>query len=62
MAYDRWKYLVVSVKFDWKATLPNERLQAELDDQGNKGWELVEILHFSNSLTTSAQLVFKKPA
>jgi hypothetical protein len=62
MAYDRWKYLVVNVKFDWKASLPTDRLQAELDDQGNKGWELVEILHLTQSLMSSAQLVFKRPA
>jgi hypothetical protein len=35
----------------------DERLQAELDQQGMLGWELVHIIHHS----TFFQLVFKRP-
>lgn len=59
---DRWKYLVVTipVPFGRQCTgrgLSDERLQAELDQQGLLGWELVQIVK-SN---VHSQLVFKRP-
>ncbi len=58
----RWKYHVVTVKANAAGQflgrgVSAERLQAELDQQGMLGWELVQIVHQH----TFSQLVFKRP-
>lgn len=54
----RFRYLVAAVKADWKGSVDNEKLQRELDAQGNLGWELVSVVADGFSL----RLVFKKPS
>ena len=59
---DRWKYLVVTVPvpFGRQFTgrgVSDERLQAELDQHGQLGWELVQILKDN----LHSRLVFKRP-
>jgi hypothetical protein len=58
----RWKYLVVRVKASIRGMLggmgvSDENLQAELDQQGALGWELVQII----KEPTFCRLVFKRP-
>jgi hypothetical protein len=53
----RWKYLVVTVKIGWTGSIPDERVQSELTEQGNLGWELVSAVAHS----TGIKLLFKKP-
>ena len=58
----RWKYLVVTVKATLGETftgrgVPDHRLQAELDQQGILGWELVEVV----KETHGNRLIFKRP-
>jgi hypothetical protein len=54
---NRWKYQVVTVKAAWTGTVSDERLQAELNAQGNVGWELVNAV----ATTAGIKLVFKRP-
>jgi hypothetical protein len=53
---NRWKYQVVTVKAAWTGTVSDERLQAELNTQGNVGWELVSAV----STAVGIKLVFKR--
>jgi len=58
---NKWRYLVTIVKPGFFGTIKEEHLQAELDRQGNQGWELVEILRTPSGTWSNTQLVFKKP-
>ena len=59
---DRWKYNVVKVKTNpFTSGLQAERLQEELERQGSRGWELVQLVR-SQGTWGCAQLIFKKPA
>jgi hypothetical protein len=53
----RWKYLVVTVKGGWTGIVSDDRLQAELNQHGSVGWELI------NAVTTATgiKLFFKRP-
>jgi len=59
---DRWKYLVVtltaSVREIFCSGVSDERMQAELDQHGMLGWELVQVTRD----WTTCRLVFKRPA
>lgn len=55
---NRWKYLVVTVKGSWTGIVSDDRLQSELNQQGNAGWELVNAV----TTTTGIKLVFKRPS
>ena len=57
---ERWKYLVVSVKPGFFGQLKAETMQAELDQHGAVGWELVSVV--APPATRTPQLVFKRPA
>lgn len=58
---NRWKYMVVTVKGGWPGaltgTVADDRLQAELNQHGNVGWELVNAV----ASGTGIKLVFKRP-
>jgi hypothetical protein len=57
---NRWRYLVTKAKVKFWGQLDSELLQAELDRQGNQGWELVEIVPGPQGWG-DLHLVFKKP-
>jgi hypothetical protein len=55
---NRWKYMVVTVKgVVWTGIVSDERLQAELNQHGNVGWELVNAV----AMAIGIKLVFKRP-
>jgi hypothetical protein len=59
---ERWKYLVVTVKASIRGLLSGRgacdaRLQAEMDQHGMLGWELVQVIKDPHG----SRLVFKKP-
>ncbi|WP_312736094.1 DUF4177 domain-containing protein [Stenotrophomonas sp.] len=54
----RWSYLTVEVKTSWMGVHPPEDIQAELNRQGQLGWELVNII--IPAPMRPAMLVFKK--
>ncbi len=56
---DRWKYLVVELKPSFLGKLSAERMQAELDAQGARGWELVQL--FGLNPIRPVQLIFRRP-
>ena len=56
-----WKYLVVEVKTGLMGGFKLEALQEELDKHGRAGWELVNIVHATPTVS-SPTLVFKKEA
>ena len=56
-----WKYLVVEVKTGLMGGLKLETLQEELDKHGRAGWELVNVVHATPTVS-SPTLVFKKEA
>lgn len=56
---ERWKYLVVKVSASWTGCVSNERLQTELDNHGNAGWELVDIIPVRQGYS-GLKLVFKR--
>ena len=55
----RWNYLVVEVKTSMMGSFKLEALQEELDKQGRAGWELVNIVHATPTVS-SPTLIFKK--
>ncbi len=55
----QWKYLVVEVKTGLMGNFKKETLQEELDKQGKLGWELVNVVHATPTIS-SPTLVFKK--
>jgi hypothetical protein len=56
MAHDRWSYQVIDVKARFLG--PNSAdIQAELNRQGQHGWELVHLQHIG----TTVRLVLKRP-
>ncbi len=57
----QWKYLVVKVKTGMLGDFKAEAMQEELDRQGRLGWELVNVVHATPSIS-SPTLVFKKEA
>lgn len=54
-----WKYLVVEVKTGLMGGFKLETLQEELDKHGRAGWELVNIVHATPTVS-SPTLIFKK--
>ena len=56
-----WKYLVVEVKTGLMGGFKLEALQEELDKPGRAGWELVNVVHATPTVS-SPTLVFKKEA
>ncbi|QIL20085.1 DUF4177 domain-containing protein [Thermomonas sp. HDW16] len=58
---NRWNYLVVELKTGLMGGFKLEALQEELDKQGRAGWELVNILHATPTVS-SPTLIFKKEA
>ena len=56
-----WKYLVVEVKTGLMDGFKLEALQEELDKHGRAGWELVNVVHATPTVS-SPTLVFKKEA
>ena len=57
----RWSYLVVEVKTSLLGSFKLELLQEELDRHGRAGWELVNIVHATPTVS-SPTLIFKKEA
>lgn len=55
----QWKYLVVEVKTGLLGGFKQEALQEELDKQGRAGWELVNVVHATPTVS-SPTLIFKK--
>ena len=55
----QWKYLVVGLKTTLMGSFKAETLQEELDKQGRLGWELVNVVHATPTISTPT-LVFKK--
>ncbi|MEL1265262.1 DUF4177 domain-containing protein [Pseudoxanthomonas putridarboris] len=58
---NRWSYQVVEMKARMMGGIKTDALQEELNKQGKLGWELVNIIHATPSIT-SPVLVFKKEA
>ncbi|QNU14389.1 DUF4177 domain-containing protein [Thermomonas sp. XSG] len=56
-----WKYLVVEVKTGLMGGFKLATLQEELDKHGRAGWELVNVVHATPTVS-SPTLVFKKEA
>ena len=56
-----WKYLVVEVKTTMMGSFKMDALQEELDRHGRLGWELVNIVHATPTIS-SPTLIFKKPS
>ena len=56
-----WKYLVEEVKTGLMGGFKLEALQEELDKHGRAGWELVNVVHATPTVS-SPTLVFKKEA
>lgn len=55
----QWKYLVVELKTTMMGSFKTEMLQEELDKQGRLGWELVNVVHATPTVS-SPTLIFKK--
>ncbi len=58
---NQWKYLVVELKTGLLGGFKLEVLQEELDKQGRNGWELVNVVHATPTVS-SPTLIFKKAA
>lgn len=56
-----WKYLVVEVKTGVWGGFKLEALQQELDRHGRLGWELVNVVHATPTMSTPT-LIFKREA
>lgn len=56
-----WKYQVVKVPTGLMGGFKPEALQEELDRQGRAGWELVNFVHATPTVS-SPTLIFKKEA
>ncbi|KAF1702461.1 DUF4177 domain-containing protein [Pseudoxanthomonas suwonensis] len=61
MSTTQWKYLVVEVKTTMLGSFRLEQLQEELDKHGRLGWELVNMVHATPTVS-SPTLLFKRPA
>ena len=57
----KWNYLVIEVKTGLMGGFKLETLQEELDRQGRSGWELVNVVHATPTVS-SPTLIFKKEA
>lgn len=57
----QWKYLVIETKTNLWGGFKPEVLQEELDKHGRAGWELVNVVHATPTIT-SPTLVFKREA
>ena len=57
----QWKYQVIELKTGLMGGFKLEALQEELDKHGRAGWELVNIVHATPTVS-SPTLVFKKEA
>ncbi|MCW4454905.1 DUF4177 domain-containing protein [Flavobacterium sp. MXW15] len=57
----QWKYLVIEAKTGIWGSFKAETLQEELDKHGRLGWELVNVVHATPTLS-SPTLIFKKSA
>ncbi|MBS0228899.1 MAG: DUF4177 domain-containing protein [Proteobacteria bacterium] len=57
----KWNYLVIEVKTGLMGGFKHEALQEELDKQGRNGWELVNVIHATPTVS-SPTLIFKKEA
>ena len=55
----KWNYLVIEVKTGLMGGFKHDALQAELDKHGKAGWELVNLVHATPTIS-SPTLVFKK--
>ncbi|WP_313399316.1 DUF4177 domain-containing protein [Stenotrophomonas sp.] len=56
----QWKYLVVELKTTLLGSFKSETLQEELDKQGRLGWELVNVVHATPTMSPPT-LIFKRP-
>jgi hypothetical protein len=56
-----WKYQVIELKTSLMGSFKMEALQEELDKQGRAGWELVNVVHATPTVS-SPTLIFKKEA
>lgn len=56
---ERWKYLVMELKTGLLGGIKPQALQEELDRQGKLGWELVNMVHATPTVS-SPLLVFKR--
>lgn len=61
MSTTQWRYLVVEVKTTMLGSFRPEQLQEELDKHGRLGWELVNMVHATPTVS-SPTLLFKRPA
>ncbi|WP_447730727.1 DUF4177 domain-containing protein [Pseudoxanthomonas suwonensis] len=61
MSTTQWRYLVVEVKTTMLGSFRLEQLQEELDKHGRLGWELVNMVHATPTVS-SPTLLFKRPA
>ncbi|HRO63437.1 DUF4177 domain-containing protein [Thermomonas sp.] len=57
----KWNYLVIELKTGLMGGFKLEALQEELDRQGRNGWELVNVVHATPTVS-SPTLIFKKEA
>lgn len=57
----KWNYLVIELKTGLMGGFKLEALQEELDKQGRNGWELVNVVHATPTVS-SPTLIFKKEA
>lgn len=57
----KWNYLVIELKTSLMGGFKLEALQEELDRQGRNGWELVNVVHATPTVS-SPTLIFKKEA
>lgn len=57
----QWTYLVVEVTTSVWGGFKQEALQEQLDTHGRAGWELVNIVHATPTVS-SPTLIFKKEA
>ena len=55
----KWNYLVIEVKTGLMGGFKVDALQEELDRQGRAGWELVNVVHATPTVS-SPTLIFKK--
>ncbi len=57
----QWKYVVSEVKTGLMGGFKSDVLQEELDKYGRMGWELVNVVHATPTIS-SPTLIFKKEA
>jgi hypothetical protein len=56
----KWKHHVVELTYQLFESPMRQRIQEELDQRGEQGWELVSVEHDPSILGT--RLYFKQPA